>query len=62
MRKLVIVFKEDGTTEVDADGFIGSECVEFTEKILKGVNPKLHQRNYKGEYYVKQKQKTHVTV
>jgi len=34
MRKLVIVFKEDGTTEVDADGFIGSECVEFTEKIL----------------------------
>jgi len=62
MKRLVIMFKEDGTTEVDATGFVGKECVEITEKILKGVNPKLQQRHYKGEYYVTQKQKTHVTV
>ncbi|MCS7124583.1 MAG: DUF2997 domain-containing protein [Candidatus Bathyarchaeota archaeon] len=55
MKRIVFIFKDDGSVEVDAEGFQGSECVDLTDRLLKPLDPKLESRKIKGEYYVKAK-------
>ncbi|MEM1552521.1 MAG: DUF2997 domain-containing protein [Candidatus Bathyarchaeia archaeon] len=62
MKRLVIVFREDGTVSVDAEGFQGSECVDLTDKLLKPLNAKVESRVLKGEFYVKTKQESRARV
>jgi len=51
MKKVKFIFHEDGTVETDASGFKGKECIETTEKLLKGLNAELKHRKVKGEFY-----------
>jgi len=51
MRKVKFIFHEDGTVETDASGFKGKECIEMTEKLLKGLDAELNHRKIKGEFY-----------
>jgi hypothetical protein len=62
MRKIVFVFREDGSVETDAQGFAGSNCVKVTEELLKGLDAKLETRKVKGEFYLHEKEKTSVNV
>lgn len=62
MRTIKIVFKQDGTTEVDATGFTGGECVKSTEEILKALDTMLEERNLKKEFYAVEKAKSRVNV
>jgi len=62
MRKIVFVFREDGSVETDAQGFAGSNCVKMTEELLKGLDAKLETRKVKGEFYLHEKEKTSVNV
>lgn len=62
MKKLKLLFKEDGTVEVDASGFSGNECIEQTEKLLKDLNPEQVSQVIKGEYHVHEKTKNRTTV
>lgn len=62
MRTIKIVFKPDGTTEVDATGFTGGECVKSTEEILKALETKLEKRKVKKEFYAVEKAKSRVNV
>jgi len=61
-KKIRFIFKEDGTTEVDANGFKGNECVKLTDELLKGLEGKLKQRKIKEEFYVYEKTKSRAVV
>lgn len=62
MKRLVIVFKEDGTVSVNAEGFQGSECVDLADKLLKPLNAKVESRILKGEYYAVSKNESRARV
>jgi hypothetical protein len=62
MRKIVFVFREDGSVETDAQGFTGRNCIKMTEELLKGLDAKLETRKVKGEFYLHEKEKTRVNV
>jgi hypothetical protein len=62
MRKIVFTFREDGSVEIDAEGFKGNDCVKVTEQLLKGLDAKLETRKVKGEFYLYEKEKTRVNV
>ena len=46
-RRIRFVFKEDGTVQVDAEGFVGSECIVATDKLIKSLEPELLKREFK---------------
>jgi len=56
MPNIKILIKGNGKIVVDAEGFIGADCIEATKKLEEilnklGVNVKLVKRNLKPEYY-----------
>ena len=50
VKRLIIQFNSDGTTNVDASGFKGGECTKTTEKLLQGLEVSLKHRVLKAEY------------
>jgi len=61
-RRIRFVFKEDGTVQVDAEGFVGSECIVATDKLIKSLEPELLKREFKREFYVAEKSKARASV
>lgn len=55
-------FKDDGTTETDANGFKGGECTKTTEKLLQGLEVSLKHRVLKAEYNAKAEIKSTVDI
>jgi len=50
MPKIVFSIKEDLTIHTDATGFKGEVCLKETERLLKGLEAQVKERNLKGEY------------
>lgn len=50
MKKITFTFKENGSTEVDAENYKGKACLSETEKLLATLDAKLETRKLKPEY------------
>lgn len=55
MKRITFTFKEDGSVDTDANGFLGDECIKTTEKLLSTLETKLVERKTKVEIHAKTK-------
>lgn len=60
-KEIVITIKPDGSTEVEASGFKGRECVDATE-VFEKILGEVKGRKAKPEMYVREKAGTKQTI
>jgi hypothetical protein len=51
MKKIRITIRKDGTQQIEVEGAVGPECVEFTRELEKRLGTPLGPRQLKPEYH-----------
>ena len=50
-KTIEVIIDEDGTTHVEVNGVVGSECEKYTEAIKKALGGAVVSEEKKPEYY-----------
>ena len=46
-----VIVNEDGTTEIEVDGVVGSGCAQYTQAVIKALGGQVTKDEKKPEYY-----------
>ena len=46
-----VIVNEDGTTEIEVDGVVGSGCTQYTQAVIKALGGQVTKDEKKPEYY-----------
>ena len=67
MRRIAVLFKKDGSVEIQTDGFHGEACLKEAEELIAklaqvGVEAKTEGVTRTAEYYAEEKAEVRVTA
>ena len=61
MKKIIVLFKANGSVEVEANGFKGSECAASTKFLRRALGEDVSEKR-KAEFYSENEEKNHNVV